>query len=142
VVLIPERAPNANAYAECFVRSIKEECLDRLIPMEGYFRRAVAEYVEHYHRERNHQGLDNYLIAGPPVIDKAGRVRRGPGSAGRSISTSGRRDHCVGRGMEHYGNTVRHCGNTSPKISSDFNEMRGDSSKRRESDRWLRICGW
>jgi len=49
VVLTPERAPNANAYAERFVRSIKEECLDRLIPIgERHFRRAVAEYVEHY----------------------------------------------------------------------------------------------
>ena len=68
VVLIPERAPNANAYAERFVRSIKEECLDRMIPIgERHFRRAVAEYVEHYHGERNHQGLGNRLIAGPPV---------------------------------------------------------------------------
>jgi transposase InsO family protein len=57
MVLTPERAPNANAYAERFVRSIKDECLDRIIPMgERHFRRAVAEYVEHYHRERNHQG--------------------------------------------------------------------------------------
>ena len=77
VVLIPERAPNANAYAERFVRSIKEECLDRLIPLgEQHFRRAVAEYVEHYHGERNHQGLGNRLIAGPPVIDQTSRVRR------------------------------------------------------------------
>ena len=77
VVLIPERAPNANAYAERFVRSIKEECLDRLIPLgERHFRRAVAEYVEHYHGERNHQGLGNRLIAGPPVIDRTSRVRR------------------------------------------------------------------
>ena len=46
VVLTPERAPNANAYAERFVRSIKEECLDRLIPIgERHFRRAVAEYT-------------------------------------------------------------------------------------------------
>jgi hypothetical protein len=50
VVLTPVRAPNANAYAERFVRSIKEKCLDRMIPVgEGHFRRAVAEFVTHYH---------------------------------------------------------------------------------------------
>jgi putative transposase len=79
VALIHERAPNANAYAERFVRSIKEECLDRLIPIgEPHFRRAVAEYVEHYHGERNHQGLDNRLIMGPPVVQMTSRVRRRP----------------------------------------------------------------
>jgi putative transposase len=79
VILIPERAPNANAYAERFVRSIKEECLNRLIPLgERHFRRAVVEYVAHYHGERNHQGLDNRLISGPPVIDMRARVRRRP----------------------------------------------------------------
>jgi putative transposase len=79
VVLIPERAPNANAYAERFVRSIKEECLDRLIAIrERHFRRAVAEYVEHSHEERNHQGLENRLISGPPVIKMTSRVRRRP----------------------------------------------------------------
>jgi len=78
VVVTPARAPNANAYAERFVRSIKEECLDRLIPIgERHFRRAVAEYVEHYHTERNHQGIDNRLISGPPV-QMTGRVRRHP----------------------------------------------------------------
>jgi transposase InsO family protein len=76
VVMIPERAPNANAYAERFVRSIKEECLDRLVPLgERHFRRAIAEYVEHYRRERNHQGLENRLIAGTPVINIASRVQ-------------------------------------------------------------------
>ena len=76
VVLIPERAPNANAYAERFERSIKEECLDRIIPIgERHFRQAIAEFVEHYHCERNHQGLDNRLIAGTPVTDRTGRVR-------------------------------------------------------------------
>jgi len=61
------------------VRSIKEECLDRLIPIgDRHFRRMVAEYVEHYHRERNHQGLDNCLISGPPVIQMMSRVRRHP----------------------------------------------------------------
>jgi putative transposase len=77
VVLIPERAPNANAYVERFVRSIKEECLDRIVPFGArHFRRAVAEYVEHYHGERNHQGLDNRLIAGSPLLDRTSRVRR------------------------------------------------------------------
>jgi putative transposase len=56
VVLIPARAPNANAYAERFVRSIKEECLDRMIPLgERHVRRAITEFVEHYHLERNHK---------------------------------------------------------------------------------------
>ena len=64
-------------HAERFVRSIKEECLDRIVPIgERHFRGAVAEYVEHYHSERNHQGLGNQLIAGTPVINIASRVRR------------------------------------------------------------------
>ena len=79
VVLTPERAPNANAYAERFVRSIKEECLDRMILLgERHFRHALREFVEHYHRERNHQGLDHRLIAGTPVIESTSRVRRHP----------------------------------------------------------------
>jgi transposase InsO family protein len=65
VVLTPACAPNANAYAEQFVRSIKEECLERMIPLgERHLRRAITEFVEHYHLERNHQGLDNRLIMG------------------------------------------------------------------------------
>src|SRR2546427_3388642 len=56
-------SPNLNAYAERFVRSIKDECLNRMIFIgQASLRRAVAEYVEHYHAERNHQGLENRLI--------------------------------------------------------------------------------
>ena len=77
VVQTPYRAPNANAYAERFVRSIKEECLNRLVPLgERHHRRAVAEFVAHYHRERNHQGLDNELIDGEPAKGRVSRVRR------------------------------------------------------------------
>ena len=77
VVVTPIRAPNANAHAERFVRSIKEECLDRLIPIgETHFRRAVTEFVEHYHHERNHQGLGNALIAASPATGASGRVHR------------------------------------------------------------------
>ena len=75
----PYEAPNANAYAERFVRSIKEECLDRMIPLgERHFRRAVAEFVEHYHRERNHQGLGNTLIVGGHSHGAGRRVCRRP----------------------------------------------------------------
>ena len=77
VVQTPYQAPNANAYAERFVRSINEECLDRLIPIgERYFRRAVTEYVAHYHHERNHQGIANALIAAAPPTSTVGPIRR------------------------------------------------------------------
>ena len=52
-----------NAYAERFVRSINEECLSRMIFFsEKQLRTAVGQFVEHYHSERNHQGLANRLI--------------------------------------------------------------------------------
>ena len=59
----PAHAPNLNAYTERFVRTIKESCLERMVLIgEGSLRRAVREFVAHYHHERNHQGLDNRLI--------------------------------------------------------------------------------
>jgi len=62
-VRLPSRSPNLNAYAERFVRSIKSECLAQVIPIgEAHLRRAVREYVAHYHSERNHQGIGNRLI--------------------------------------------------------------------------------
>ena len=48
-----------------------------MIPVgERHFRRAIAEFVAHYHCERNHQGLDNELIAGAPMRDRGNRVSR------------------------------------------------------------------
>jgi transposase InsO family protein len=68
VVLTPIQAPNANAYAERFVRSIREECLDRLILFgERRLIRVLDEFVAHYHGERNHQGRGNDLIAPEPL---------------------------------------------------------------------------
>jgi transposase InsO family protein len=65
---LPARSPNLNAYAERFVRSARQECLRKLIPLGvTHLRRVVAEYVEHYHRERNHQGIHNRLIDGLPA---------------------------------------------------------------------------
>jgi len=63
VIRLPPRSPNLNAYAERFVRSIKYECLNRMIFIgQASLRRATAEYMNHYHQERNHQGLNNRLI--------------------------------------------------------------------------------
>ena len=59
-IRLPARSPNLNAYTERFVRTIKESCLERIVLIgEGSLRRAVCEFVSHYHHERNHQGLDN-----------------------------------------------------------------------------------
>ena len=75
----PVRAPNCNAFAERFVRSIKDECLDRMILFgEASLRRALREYVAHYHLERNHQGEGNVLLF--PAATKA--MTHGNGSVG------------------------------------------------------------
>jgi len=66
-VKLPPRSPNLNAHAERFVRTIKETCLERMILFgEGAVRKATAEFMAHYHSERNHQGLDNVLICPEP----------------------------------------------------------------------------
>ncbi len=57
-VKLPPKSPNLNPHAERFVLSIKTECLGRLLLLsEGQLRRAIREYVAHYHLERNHQGV-------------------------------------------------------------------------------------
>ena len=77
IIQTPFRAPNCNAYAERFVRSIKEECLDRVIPLgERHLRHTIAEFVAHYHLERSHQGIGNELIQSLRRADGQGRVRR------------------------------------------------------------------
>jgi len=60
---LPARSPNLNAYAERWVRSVKQECLSKLILFgERPLRRALQQYVAHYHEERNHQGKQNRLL--------------------------------------------------------------------------------
>jgi hypothetical protein len=60
---LPARSPNLNSYAERWVRSVKEECLSRLILFgESSLRRALRQYLVHYHEERNHQGKDSRIL--------------------------------------------------------------------------------
>jgi transposase InsO family protein len=77
-VKLPPRSPNLNAYAERFVRTIKESCLERLVLFgERSLRSAVHEFTRHYLRERHHQGLGNRLILGDNSIEaNLGRIRR------------------------------------------------------------------
>ena len=66
----------SKAFAERFVLSIKSECLNRLVILgERHLRRAVAEFVEHYHLERPHQGLGNRVIEGVPELASERVVR-------------------------------------------------------------------
>jgi len=64
VLRLPARSPNLNAFAERSILSVKTECpLDRIVLLgERHLRQVVGEFVTHYHRERNHQGLENWLI--------------------------------------------------------------------------------
>ena len=72
---LPTRSPNLNAYAERWVRSVQEECLSKVILFgERPLRRALSNYLDHFHAERNHQGKGNVLLF-PRVND---RQREGP----------------------------------------------------------------
>ena len=72
---LPARSPNLNAYAERWVRSVKEECLSKVILFgERSLRRALSEHAEHFHAERNHQGKGNVLLF--PLATE--RQREGP----------------------------------------------------------------
>jgi len=60
-------APNFSPFIERFFRSIKSECLDRMLIFgEAHLRYCINEFVTHYHTERAHQGLDNTIIEPPP----------------------------------------------------------------------------
>ena len=76
---LPARSPNLNSFVERWVRSVREECLSKLVLLgEGSLRRAVGEYVTHFLEERNHQGKGNVLLfpRNEEIIgSRKGRVR-------------------------------------------------------------------
>jgi transposase InsO family protein len=74
-LVLPAWSPNLNAFAERFVGSAKSECLERIVPLgEGHLRAAVRAFVQHYHEERPHQGLDNEFIAPKTISIGTGPV--------------------------------------------------------------------
>jgi transposase InsO family protein len=73
---LPPQSPNLNAFAERWVRSVKDEALSRLILFgEAALRHTLHEYVEPYHHERTHQGKGNVVLF--PMIGQ-NAARRGP----------------------------------------------------------------
>ena len=71
---LPPRSPNLNAFAERWVRSVKEECLSKLILFgEASLRRALTQFQEHYHSERNHQGKGTVLLFPRDELPKSSR---------------------------------------------------------------------
>jgi putative transposase len=77
VIRTPIRTPRANAFAERFVRTVRQECLDHvLIHDPRHLERVLQAYVAHYAKERPHRGLDLALPAGSRAL----RVRRTTGT--------------------------------------------------------------
>jgi putative transposase len=73
---LPAKSPNLNAFAERWVRSVKQECLSKVILFgEGPLSRVLTEYSRHYHSERNHQGKGNRLLF-PHVTEKPHPLHR------------------------------------------------------------------
>jgi len=76
IIRTPIRAPNANAFAERWVRTLREECLDQLLILnEAHLRRVLNEYLEYYNSRRPHQGLDQQSPIQQEAVRSDGFVR-------------------------------------------------------------------
>jgi putative transposase len=73
MIPLPAKSPNLNAFAERWVRSVKQECLTKVILFgQGPLSRVLTEYSRHYHSEKNHQGKRNRLL----FPDRSEQLRR------------------------------------------------------------------
>jgi putative transposase len=79
VLVTPVQAPNANAYAERWVRTVRTECLDWLLIVgRGHLEQVLRIYVRHYNEHRPHRALGlepPNPSAGPTLMSEAGRGR-------------------------------------------------------------------
>ena len=143
-VKLPPRSPNLNAHAERFVRSIKESCLERLIFFgEGALRKAIHEYVAHYHAERNHQGLENRLVRPEPRRERTMEAM----SVGVHVSvecsttTTAQQRECFDRVLGHYASArssprsrlrppIGQGGRSVPAQSQDSSRLPGSETAR------------
>jgi hypothetical protein len=88
---LPARSPNLNAYAERSVRSLKEECLSKVLLFgERSLWRALSEYVDHFHAEQNHRGrATSFCFLELPPLRGAGAVSRTIGRASTLLLSKG-----------------------------------------------------
>ena len=83
IVPLPHRAPTANAFAERWVRTVREDCLDQLLIWnEAHLRRVLKEYVTYYNTRRPHQGLGQDTPEGLGIVSLEGEIRRRDVSGG------------------------------------------------------------
>ncbi len=95
VIQTPIQAPNANAFAERWVRTVRQECLDwMLLWSRRQLEHVLEEYVRHYNDERPHRSL---ALRPPRGID----LGVAPGGVGAAVSV-GRRDRLGGLVHEYY----------------------------------------
>jgi transposase InsO family protein len=86
LIRLPPRSPNLNAFADRFVRSIKSECLNRMIFFgQSSLRHAIRHFMAHYHTERNHQGLENQLLQ-PDLVTEPSRPMQRPQRLGGMLN--------------------------------------------------------
>ena len=79
IIRTPVRAPNANAFAERWVRTVRHECLDKIIVLnEAHLRQVLKEYVGYYNTARPHQGIEQQMPIPNPISVSKGEVRSHP----------------------------------------------------------------
>jgi transposase InsO family protein len=76
-ILTPVRSPKANAFAERWVRTAREDCLDHLLVLSRHhLEQILDEYVAHYNRARPHRGLDLTPPRHAPMPSGVGTIQR------------------------------------------------------------------
>ena len=76
VIPLPYRAPNANAFAERWVRTIREECLDKILVInQAHLRQILKTYISHYNHARPHQGISQQSPIPFQKLEPGGNIR-------------------------------------------------------------------
>jgi putative transposase len=77
VIHTPLQAPDANAHAERWVRTVREECLDHLLTLnQTHLKRVLDSYISYYETSRPHQGLDQQTPIPKEPVPYSGQVRK------------------------------------------------------------------